>query len=107
MGARALRCERVQLAKERERLESLSRVLDSISYRAVLERGFALVRGADGKIRRRAADIKAGEALHSHLCRWREGRRMPTVRAAAAAKSPPKRQPVPIRAIYSRIVSMS
>jgi exodeoxyribonuclease VII large subunit len=63
LGARALRCEQGQLAKERERLQSLSRVLDSISYKAVLERGFALVRNADGKIRRRAADIKAGEGL--------------------------------------------
>ena len=44
-------------------MESLSRVLDGISYKAVLERGFALVRGADGKIRRRAADIKGGEVL--------------------------------------------
>ena len=63
LGARALRCEQGQLAKERERLQSLARVLDSISYKAVLERGFALVRSADGKIRRRAADIKAGEGL--------------------------------------------
>jgi exodeoxyribonuclease VII large subunit len=63
LDSRALRSERVHLATERGRLESLSRVLDGISYRAVLERGFALVRNADGKIRRRAADIKAGEAL--------------------------------------------
>jgi exodeoxyribonuclease VII large subunit len=63
LGMRALRCESAYLSKERGRLESLSRVLDSISYKAVLERGFALVRSADGKIRRRAADIKAGEAI--------------------------------------------
>jgi exodeoxyribonuclease VII large subunit len=41
----------------------LSRILKSVSYLDVLERGFALVRGTDGKVRRRAADIKAGEAL--------------------------------------------
>jgi exodeoxyribonuclease VII large subunit len=64
LAARGLRCEHVHLAKERGRLESLARVLEGISYRGVLERGFALVRGADGKIRRRAADIKAGEALN-------------------------------------------
>ena len=29
----------------------------------MLERGFALVRGADGTLRRRAALVKAGEAL--------------------------------------------
>jgi exodeoxyribonuclease VII large subunit len=63
LEARGLRCERVYLAKERGRLESLSRVLEGLSYRGVLERGFALVRGADGKIRHRAGEIKAGEAL--------------------------------------------
>ncbi len=38
-------------------------MLESVSYRAVLERGFALVKGADGSVRRRAASIKTGEAL--------------------------------------------
>jgi len=64
LGLRAERCQHAHLAKERGRLESLMRILDSISYKAVLERGFALVRGGDGKIRRRAGEIKAGEALH-------------------------------------------
>jgi exodeoxyribonuclease VII large subunit len=63
LQARASRCENAYLAKERGRLESLSRILEGVSYRGVLERGFALVRGADGKIRRRGAEIKAGEAL--------------------------------------------
>ena len=40
-----------------------ARLLDTVSHRAVLERGFALVRGADGTIRRRAAQVKAGETL--------------------------------------------
>jgi exodeoxyribonuclease VII large subunit len=38
-------------------------MLESVSYRAVLERGFALVKGADGILRRRAASLKTGEAL--------------------------------------------
>ena len=63
LEARALRCERLHLARERGRLEALSRVLEGISYRGVLERGFALVRDSNGKIRRRAAEIKAGETL--------------------------------------------
>jgi exodeoxyribonuclease VII large subunit len=37
--------------------------LELISYRSVLERGFALVRAADGTVRRRAASIETGEAL--------------------------------------------
>ncbi len=44
-------------------LEGCGRVLESVSYRAVLARGFALVRGADGALKRRAAAIGAGEAL--------------------------------------------
>jgi exodeoxyribonuclease VII large subunit len=34
-----------------------------VSYRAALERGFALVRGSDGHVRRRAATIGSGEKL--------------------------------------------
>ena len=63
LQARALRCQRVQLATARDRLGAISRVLEGISYRGVLERGFALVRDGKGLIRRRAANIKAGEAL--------------------------------------------
>jgi len=44
-------------------LAALTRLLDSISYKAVLARGFALVRGEDGHLRRRAAALASGEAL--------------------------------------------
>lgn len=40
-----------------------ARMLESVSYKAVLERGFALVKGADGTVRRRAASLKKGEDL--------------------------------------------
>ena len=60
---RARRCEQVHLNRDRSRLEALSRVLDGISYRGVLERGFVLARNSDGKIRRRAGEVKAGETL--------------------------------------------
>jgi exodeoxyribonuclease VII large subunit len=51
------------LGEARRHLEGLARVLDGISYRAVLERGFALVRGEDGTVRRRAGAVKSGEGL--------------------------------------------
>jgi len=54
---------RQRFARARARLESLTRLIEGISYRAVLERGFALVRGEDGKVRRRAGALKSGEAL--------------------------------------------
>lgn len=44
-------------------LESCSRMLESLSYRAVLSRGFVLVRGKDGALRRRAAAVDEGERL--------------------------------------------
>jgi exodeoxyribonuclease VII large subunit len=63
LGARAGRAQDGRLAQKRERLESLARLLEGLSYRGVLERGFALVRAADGTVRRRAAEVLAGEAL--------------------------------------------
>jgi exodeoxyribonuclease VII large subunit len=63
LGERAVRAERARLAVQRRHLDSLARLLDGLSYRGVLERGFALVRGADGTVRRRAAAVKPGEAL--------------------------------------------
>ena len=63
LGARAERAEGARLAAQRGRLDSLARLLDGLSYRGVLARGFALVRGADGTVRRRAAEVRPGEAL--------------------------------------------
>ncbi|HWY61622.1 MAG TPA: exodeoxyribonuclease VII large subunit [Rhizomicrobium sp.] len=54
---------RQRVARARDMLQGLMRVLDGISYRAVLERGFALVRGEDGQVRRRATALKPGESL--------------------------------------------
>ena len=63
LGARATRAQQNRLARARRQLEGLGRELELISYRSVLERGFALVRSADGTVRRRAASVKPGEAL--------------------------------------------
>jgi exodeoxyribonuclease VII large subunit len=63
LAARALRAHSHRLAAARRTLDALVRVLDGISYRAVLARGFALVRGHDGVIRRRAEAIGSGEKL--------------------------------------------
>ncbi len=63
LGARTLRCEKAHMKQWRGQLDSAARFLESVSYRKVLERGFALVKGADGHIRRKAAAVKAGESL--------------------------------------------
>ena len=51
---------RRQLDPPRARLELAGRVLKSVSYENVLERGFALVRDADGGVIARAGDVNAG-----------------------------------------------
>jgi exodeoxyribonuclease VII large subunit len=60
---RAKRSHRARLFDASRRLAGLTRVLEGVSYRAVLERGFVLVRGADGTLRRKAASVVRGEAL--------------------------------------------
>ena len=52
-----------RLRRGRASLDSCLRVLESLSYRAVLARGFALVRGADDALKRRASAVNAGESL--------------------------------------------
>jgi exodeoxyribonuclease VII large subunit len=63
LGARLTRAFGHRLRRADASLETCMRVLDSLSYRAVLARGFALVRGADGALKRCAAAVTAGEAL--------------------------------------------
>ena len=63
LSHRLERCYRAHIAEAWNRARALGRVLESVSHKAVLERGFALVRGADGSIRRRAAQLVAGERL--------------------------------------------
>jgi len=60
---RAKRAQAVRLTQARRRLNGLARELDLISYRKVLERGFALVRGEDSAVRRSVLAVKSGEAL--------------------------------------------
>ena len=63
LGTRLERSYHARLNEDRKKLEALSRILETISYRSVLERGFALVRGESGTIRRRAEAVKSGEKL--------------------------------------------
>ncbi|MEZ5896587.1 MAG: exodeoxyribonuclease VII large subunit [Parvularculaceae bacterium] len=51
------------LARRRDRLERASALLRTLSYQGVLDRGFALVKTADGSLARRAADLPAAGAV--------------------------------------------
>jgi exodeoxyribonuclease VII large subunit len=63
LDARLARAFGHRVARGRGSLESCARMLDGLSYRAVLARGFALVRGADGALKRRASAVRPGEDL--------------------------------------------
>ena len=52
---------RVQRAKAS--LDTGARILESVSFQAVLNRGFVLVRGPGGELKRRASAVKPGESL--------------------------------------------
>ena len=58
---RARRAQAVRLAQKTQKLQGLFRLLESVSHKSVLERGFALVRAEDGSVRRRAAQIASGK----------------------------------------------
>jgi exodeoxyribonuclease VII large subunit len=91
LGERASRAQTARLKQARRHLDGLSRVLEGISYRAVLERGFALVRGEDGAVRRRAGSIQSGESL---TLTFADGDARATAgEGEAKAKSPRRKQP--------------
>ena len=52
-----------RIVEARRNIDALARILDGVSYKGALERGFALVRGGDGHVRRRAGQIHGGETL--------------------------------------------
>lgn len=51
------------LDRSRAKLDGQAKLLGTLGYHNVLARGFALVRGADGAMLRRAAEVKPGAAL--------------------------------------------
>jgi exodeoxyribonuclease VII large subunit len=46
-----------------EKLKNLTSLLESVNYKKILARGFALVKGADGKLITTASEAKAHESL--------------------------------------------
>jgi exodeoxyribonuclease VII large subunit len=91
LQARAGRAFRGHHAAAARELNAAARVLDSISYKSVLARGFALVRGEDGKLRRQAAALVPGERL---TLVFADGE-APAVAAGGKASSPAKTKKSP------------
>ena len=51
------------LQKSRDRLAGAGKLLEAYSYQGVLERGYALVSDADGKVVRKGKPLKSGQAV--------------------------------------------
>lgn len=60
---RATQAVGLRLERARSKLSQADRLMATLSHKAVLARGFALVRDAEGAVVKRASDIAAGAAL--------------------------------------------
>jgi exodeoxyribonuclease VII large subunit len=97
---RLLRLDRSQarslatlLARSRAKLDGQAKLLQSLGYDNVLARGFALVRGEDGAMLRRAAEVKPGAALDIEFADGHVGAHADAAarKPEAAAKTPRRR----------------
>ncbi len=98
LEARGRRAIANRLVAHRRHLEASSKLLFSLGYQAVLQRGFALVRDADGGAIRSVGQVTAGQLLDIELGDGRIGaqamdgkpsRQTPTQPQAAAAPRTP------------------
>jgi exodeoxyribonuclease VII large subunit len=93
-GDRARRCIAALLAERRSRIERAERLLAAYSYRAVLSRGFALVRDAKGQPLRAAAAVAAGMKLDIEFA---DGRVAATADGAGKAREMPSPAAAPAK----------
>ena len=71
-----------RLTLHRARLDALQASVTAASPKHALDRGFALVRSADGRLARRAADFAPGDELRISLAQG-------SLRAAVLTEEPP------------------
>lgn len=60
---------RATLSTQQGRLAACARLLDSVSPLSTLDRGYAIVSGADGSVIQDAASVTAGSRIHARLAR--------------------------------------
>ena len=87
-ATRAEQAFKSRVAHERARLSGLSKLLVSLSYQGVLERGFALVRDANGRTIRTVSAVGLGAEIQVELA---DGCIDADVRDVRTSKAPPGR----------------
>ncbi len=90
LGARAAQALCNRIATQRNRLDGHAKMLVSLSYQSVLQRGFAVVRDAQGRTVREAAHLHAGDALEVE---FRDGRADVETRSVRVNGEPRGQQP--------------
>ena len=91
---------RSRLNRERAHLSGLSKLLVSLSYQGVLERGFALLRDAQGRTIRSVGPVAAGDRVQVELadgCLDAEVRDVRTSRTPVDGTPPPIAEPAQVR----------
>ncbi|MBM3489922.1 MAG: exodeoxyribonuclease VII large subunit [Alphaproteobacteria bacterium] len=92
LGDRLGASARRQVAEAATRLTGLGKLLQSLSYEGVLERGFAVVRKAGGTIVERASAINPGEQL---AVQFHDGTVTATADGGTVVPRPRPRRPAP------------
>jgi exodeoxyribonuclease VII large subunit len=83
----------VLLARHLSRVEALERHLRGVGPMAVLERGFSLTLGPDGRVVRRVADVSPGDVLQTRLIDGSIHSVVRPERPTRAASSPAEQPP--------------
>jgi exodeoxyribonuclease VII large subunit len=78
--------------KRRGALTALAQLLNSLSHRSVLDRGFAIVRAGSGQMLRSVADVTAGAGLDVELA---DGHFAARAESDGAADRPPPSSKAP------------
>jgi exodeoxyribonuclease VII large subunit len=82
-------CGRRRLDDAGQRLATQAKLLETLSFRATLERGFALVRTAEGGLKRSADEVASGEKL---VLQFHDGNRNAVADGIAPHPPPPPRR---------------
>jgi exodeoxyribonuclease VII large subunit len=96
LQARAAQALRNGLATRRRHVESHGKLLASLSYQGVLQRGFALVRDAEGRMLRSVAAVAPGDRLDVELRDGHIDAEAQSVRTAGSTDRPPAPEPQPL-----------
>ena len=86
-----------RVAGHRRHLDGCAKLLASLSYQGVLQRGYALVRDSEGRALRSAAQIAAGQRIDIELADGRVDAQALSGGAREGAKSQPPTRAAPTR----------